>query len=344
MSLTIDNFSFFIFGNGFDGVRNDSGDGMVSFMWKCDYAAFDASGQYLWVVTKNGAAEDRKIRKLDTSTWVEVPHAFENVDVSDSNNNVGKLAYVENDNSNLGVLVIDTTHLVVFDLTTDNIVATVSGNLGSMTKDYALRAVKDGDIIRIVGTTMNQSNYIAPFAVIDIDSQTYASNTQSGGYTISGFYNDTDIVLVNRNYGDRQAIWGATIGTDSILYQTWWKDQLFTNVTLESFASNDKLFFPTNVADVWQYGEYNIPPDITTPSPITTFGMDANTIATPACYTRGRTWAAFRTTNNALVVSDMSASGILYTGDSPSLTPMAMGDDLIVCAGSDGYTYLAKYR
>lgn len=335
---------FVIFGSGYNDTRNDSGDGMVTFLWKCDYAAFDNTGRYLWVVTKSGEPEDRKIRKIDTTTWMEVPHAFENIDVYNETV-TGMLAYVENDNSNLGVLVISATQLVVFDLTTDAVLCTVNGNLWNMTTDYALRATRVGDVIRVIGTTMDESYYTAPFATINTSTLAYALNNQSGGYTISSFYNDTDITLANRSYGTRQFLWGARINAVGDLTQLWGDPSEITpNTKLDSFASNDYLFFPTKIGDVWQYGKYPIPPDIITPSPIATFGIRANTIATPPAYTRGRTWASFRTTDNALVVTDMVNAGILYTGDAPSLTPVAMGDPLIVCAGSDGYTYLARYK
>ena len=187
--------------------------------------------------------------------------------------------------------------------------------------------------------------YTAPHATIDIENEIYALNANPGGWTITTFYNDTDMVLANRHYGDRVATYGARIAADSGATNIWWIAGYIDDVKLDSFASNDQLFFPTKtVGDMWQYGKYSVPPDISTPSPITVFGLNANTLATPACYTRGRTWAAFRTTDDALVVTDFVNSGILYTGDSPSLTPIAMSDPLMVCAGSDGYTYLARYK
>ena len=347
MSINIGEYKskFVIFGSGYDNVRADSGDGMTSFMYSCDYAAFDKTGSYLWVVTKTGPVADRKIRKIDTTTWEEVHHPWEDMDLSGVTVG-GMLAYVESANSNLGILTLgDTMHTVVFDLTTDEVYCTVYGNLWRMSDGYHLRATEVDGIVRVIGATVTGGMNNAGFAVIDIANETYGLNAVAGGWTINSFYNDTDIVLANRNYGDRKATWGARITEGLNPTQLWWIADYIENVTLDSFASNDKLFFPTKtVGDMWQYGKYNVPPDISTPSPITVFGLNANTLATPACYTRGRTWASFRTTDNALVVTDFVNSGILYTGDSPSLTPIAMGDDLIVCAGSDGYTYLARYR
>lgn len=346
MSITIgaNKSKFEVFGYGYNDTRNDSGDGMVTFLWSCDYAAFDKTGSYLWVVTKHGEVADQKVRKIDTSTWEEVSHPWEEMDVH-SSSTAGMLAYVESANSNLGIMVLnDGSHSIVFDLTTDEVYCTVSGNLYNM-RGYYLRATEKDGIVRIIGTTMDNSLYTAPHATIDIENEIYALNSNPGGWTITTFYNDTDMVLANRYYGDRVATYGSRIAADSGTTQTWWVAGYIDDVKLDSFASNDKLFFPTETAaNIWQYGKYSVPPDISTPSPITVFGLNANTLATPACYTRGRTWAAFRTTDNALVVTDFVNSGILYTGNSPVLTPIAMSDPLIVCAGSDGYTYLARYK
>ena len=50
MSYTIENSKFVIFGNGYDGVRNDSGDGMnepeIHPLSTPTFAAFDTSGEY----------------------------------------------------------------------------------------------------------------------------------------------------------------------------------------------------------------------------------------------------------------------------------------------------------
>ena len=344
MSFTIEDLSFVIFGNGHNLTRNDSGDGMTTFLYSCDYAAFDSTGQYLWVVTKHGEIADQKIRKIDTTTWEEVPHAFENVDVHTETTS-GFLVGIENTNSNLGVLVIGTNRIVVFDLTTDEIYNDISGNLYRIDADYAPRATLDGDVIRIIGASVDQSKYRAPFATINLTNNTYAMNEQAGGWTISGFYNDTDITFANRNYGDRKALWGATINDGAGITQLWGDYSIYNDdITLDSFGRNNNLYFPTKINGIWQFGKYPIPPDLDTPSPIGAIGINANTIVSPPVYTRGKTWASFLMSDDSLAVTDFTNYGILYTGDSPKLTPIAMGDPLIVCAGSDGYTYLARYK
>lgn len=347
MSATINSgkLKFSVFGNGFDQVRNDSGDGfgMTSFAYACDYCAFDVNSRYCWIVTKSGDMADRKIRKLDTTTWQEVHHAFENVDVS-TQYQLGLLTYIENDTSNLGVLVTDTKGIVVFDLTTDEIICELGGSLWEINQNYYPHSTHKDGIIRIVGTTMNESYHDAPYATIDIPNETYAKNEQAGGYTISGFYNDTDITFANRSYGDRKFLWGGRINSGAGLSQLWGNPNYYPNVTLDSFASNDYLYFPTHVGETWQFGKYPIPPDIQTPSPIEYMGINADTLATPAVYTRGRTWASFLMSDNSLAVTDFRNCGVLYKGDSPKLTPKAMGDPYILCAGSDGYTYLARYK
>lgn len=343
MSYNIENLSFTIFGSGHDSTRNDSGDGMTSFLYSCDYAAFDSTGQYLWVVTKNGEIADQKIRKLDTTTWEEVPHAFENVDVH-SNATSGFLVSIENTNSNLGVLVTDSNEIVVFDLTTDTIYNTISGNLYRIDPNYAPRATLVGDVIRIIGASVDQSKYRAPYATINLTNNTYAMNEQPGGWTISGFYNDTDITFANRNYGDRKALWGANILDGAGSVKTWDDFYIYTDdITLDSFAKDNYLYIPTKVGDIWRFGKYSVPPDFSTP-PADYIGINANTIASPPVYTRGKTWASFLMSDNSLAVTDFTNYGILYTGDSPTLTPVAMSDPLMVCAGSDGYTYLARYK
>lgn len=343
MSYNIENLSFTIFGSGHDSTRNDSGDGMTSFLYSCDYAVFDSTGQYLWVVTKNGEIADQKIRKLDTTTWEEVPHAFENIDVH-SNSTSGFLVGIENTNSNLGVLVTDSNEIVVFDLTADTIYNTISGNLYRIDPNYAPRATLVGDVIRIVGASVNQSKYRAPFATINLTNNTYAMNEQPGGWTISGFYNDTDITFANRNYGDRKALWGANILDGAGNVKTWDDFYIYNDdITLDSFAKDNYLYIPTKVGDIWRFGKYSVPPDFSS-LPSDYIGINANTLASPACYTRGRTWASFLMSDNSLAVTDFVNYGILYTGDNPSLTPIAMGDPYIVCAGSDGYTYLARYK
>lgn len=344
MSLTIEDLNFTIFGNGHDEVRIDSGDGMTTFLYSCDYAVFDATGRYLWVVTKHGELEDQKIRKLDTVTWEEVSHPWENMDVHSSPTS-GMLTYVESEGSNLGVMVLDDgIHTVVFDLTTDEVYCTVNGNLYNMAGYYPHATEVDG-IIRIIGCTMDNSMATAPFATIDIENETYALNNQSGGWTISGFYNDTDITFANRNYGDRKAIFGGSLNDNASYNQLWSDYSIYTeDITLDSFARDNNLYFPTKINGIWQFGKYPIPPDLDTPSPIGAIGINANTIVSPPVYTRGRTWASFLMSDDSLAVTDFTNYGILYTGDSPKLTPIAMSDPLMVCAGSDGYTYLARYK
>lgn len=343
MSYNIENLSFTIFGSGHDSTRNDSGDGMTSFLYSCDYAVFDSTGQYLWVVTKHGEIADQKIRKLDTTTWEEVPHAFENVDVH-SNTTSGFLVGIENTNSNLGVLVTDSNEIVVFDLTTDEIYNTISGNLYRIDPNYAPRATLVGDVIRIIGTSVDQSKYRAPYATINLSNNTYAMNEQAGGWTISGFYNDTDITFANRNYGDRKALWGANILDGAGNVQIWDDFSIYSDdITLDFFAKDNYLYIPTNVGGIWRFGKYSVPPDFST-LPVDYIGINANTIASPPVYTRGKTWASFLMSDDSLAVTDFTNYGILYTGDSPTLTPIAMGDPYIVCAGSDGFTYLARYK
>lgn len=343
MSYNIENLSFTIFGSGHDSTRNDSGDGMTTFLYSCDYAVFDSTGQYLWVVTKNGEIADQKIRKLDTTTWEEVPHAFENVDVH-SNSTSGFLVGIENTNSNLGVLVTDSNEIVVFDLTDDTIYNTISGNLYRIDPNYAPRATLVGDVIRIIGASVDQSKYRAPYATINLSNNTYAMNEQSGGWTISGFYNDTDITFANRNYGDRKALWGVTIIDGAGAIQQWGNFYIYNDdITLDTFAKDNYLYVPTKVGDIWRFGKYSVPPDFSS-LPSDYIGINANTIVSPACYTRGRTWASFLMSDGSLAVTDFVNYGILYTGNNPSLTPIAMGDPYIVCAGSDGYTYLARYK
>ena len=346
MSLTIgtNKLRFVIFGNGHDSARNDSGDGMTSFLYECDYCAFDTSGQYCWVVTKHGDPADRKIRKLDTATWEEVPHAFENVDVSTEVTS-GFLCGIENTNSNLGILVLGSSQIVVFDLTTDTIAYTISGNLFRINEDYPPHATLVGDKIRIIGASVDQSKVDAPYAVLDLTNLTVTQNNQSGGWTISGFYNDTDITFANRTYGDHRAIWGAHITDGGANTLLWDNFSLYnTDVQLESFSHEDDLYFPTLVGDEWRFGKYPIPPDLNTPTPQSYIGINANTLASPPVYTRGRTWASFLMTDNSLMVTDFVNTAVLYNGSSPKLTPMVMGDHLIICAGSDGHTYLARYR
>lgn len=336
--------SFVVFGSGFDRVRDNSGDGKKPFLYKCNYSAFDVTNRYCWIVTKSGNPEDIRIRKLDTTTWEEVNHAFENVDVS--GNAHGLLTYIENDNSNLGVLVTDQNETIIFDLTTDEVFCTTNQNLYDINLNYKPRATHVGDYIRIIGTTMNPNDYNASYAVINMADETIIRNYQSGGYTFSGFYNDTDIAPTNRYYGDRRYLWGGRIENNGMLTKLWGDPQAYYsgNVLLDSFSKFDDFYFPTKVGNEWKFGKYPIPPDLVTPSPSTTFGENANTLATPPVYTRGRTWASFRMTDNSLVVTDMVNMAVLYKGDSPSLTPIAMGDPWIICDGSDGYTYLARYK
>ena len=343
MSYNIENLSFTIFGSGHDSTRNDSGDGMTSFLYSCDYAAFDNTGSYMWVVTKSGDMADRKIRKIDTTTWQEVSHAFENVDVS-TQSTAGFLVSIENTNSNLGVLVTDSNEIIVFDLTTDEIYNTISGNLYRIDPNYAPRATLVGDVIRIIGASVDQSKYRAPYATINLSNNTYAQNEQSGGWTISGFYNDTDITFANRNYGDRKALWGVTIIDGAGAIQQWGNFYIYNDdITLDSFARDNYLYIPTKVGDIWRFGKYSVPPDFSS-LPSDYIGINANTIVSPPVYTRGKTWASFLMSDGSLAVTDFTNYGILYTGNNPSLTPIAMGDPYIVCAGSDGYTYLARYK
>lgn len=340
MSYNIENLSFTIFGSGHDSTRNDSGNGMTSFLYRCDYAAFDSTNRYMWVVTVSGTQDERKIRKIDTTTWQEVPHAFQNINGVD----VHFLAYIENTNSNLGILATTLLRTIVFDLTTDEIVTEIHNTIWRIERGYYPRATLSGDVIRIVGTSMDESTkWRAPYVTINLANETMAQNNQDGGWTISSFYNDTDVTLARRNYGDRKALWGVTINDGASVTQQWSNFYIYNDdITLDSFAKDNYLYIPTKVGDIWRFGKYSVPPDFSSPDDY--IGINANTLVSPPTYTRGKTWASFLMSDGSLAVTDFVNYGILYTGNNPSLTPIAMGDPYIVCAGSDGYTYLARYK
>ena len=107
---TITYEKFTIFGHGYDATRNDSGTGAkeaVIHDLTAEYCAIDETGKYAWIVGGGG-----RLYKLNIATWEQQAHSIPVV---------GSLYHPCNVANNYGVIFVSNTRVVVFDLTTGEI-------------------------------------------------------------------------------------------------------------------------------------------------------------------------------------------------------------------------------
>lgn len=271
MSLTIENEKFTIFGSGYEQTRNDSGDGGISILNRygmgVNTACFDKTGRYLWFACYgNGHASG--LFKVDLSNgFTEIQHGVP------TDSSWCTILHAPTDDNNLG-LCMQGSNWYVFDLTDDEVVA--SGTASGMPTgasasgfDVALKGTK------FYFTNFSSSRTTPSVTALDYDQNTYGTTVLSQ-YQRCGFPFITNESIYMYYPAEWQYHSDYIEAVTPSGTQIWGAQgsQLFSNVQLNGFGANGKLYVPSLVNSKWRLGEYDgtTAPDFNTPSPIRTIG------------------------------------------------------------------------
>lgn len=321
MSYTIDNSKFVIFGNGYDGVRNDSGDGMnepeIHPLSTPTHAAFDTSGEYVYFTDGHG-----DIRKFKVNPWEEVS----------TNLPSGNIYHPTNVENNIGIICNYPTGITVFNLDTEEIIKTFSTTGGY---SFIADCMMDGDDIYLIQKT--NGNATAALRHIDLANETVSYTAIYGAN--SGFV-DTDTI-----YNYRAGAWWSDptyANGYSLSYTSQWQGTYSTQadypVRFGGLCADGYLYLPSKVNGEWVMGVYDgnsVPTFEPVPNPIRSygnFGEDLSLVISgrnsfSTCYNNGRTKAAFATTIGTFV-TDFQNKLTKITDDKDQ--PLAMCDHYFV--------------
>ena len=322
MSYTIENSKFVIFGNGYDGVRNDSGDGLnepeIHPLSTPTHAAFDTSGEYVYFTDGN-----YNIRKFRINPWEEISVALPK----------GRIYHPTNTENNIGIIYqTGEQKITVFNLDTEEVIKTFA-SAGSYA--YVADCMMDGDDVYLIQKT--NGNASAQMRHIDLANETdsYASyhgafcgfvdNDTFYGYTAGTWWSDPTYAYGKALSGSNQ--WRGTYST-SANYP----------VRFGGLCADGYLYLPTFLNGEWVMGVYDgnsVPTFEPVPNPIRTygnFGGDLSLVISgrqyfSTCYNNGRTKAAFATTIGTFV-TDFTNKLMKITDDKDQ--PLAMSDHYFV--------------
>ena len=322
MSYTIENSKFVIFGNGYDGVRNDSGDGLnepeIHPLSTPTHAAFDTSGEYVYLT--GGST----IRKFRINPWEEVSVNLPQGSIyhpTNVENNIGIICHPPNNNG-----------ITIFNLDTEEIITTFPTTAGY---SFISDCMMDGDDIYLIQKT--NGNATAALRHIDLANDTYSYTAIYGAN--SGFV-DTDTI-----YNYRAGTWYSDptyANGYSLSYTSQWQGTYTTRadypVRFGGLCADGYLYLPTFLNGEWVMGVYDgnsVPTFEPVPNPIRTygnFGGDLSLVISgrqyfSTCYNNGRTKAAFATTIGTFV-TDFTNKLTKITDDKDQ--PLAMCDHYFV--------------
>lgn len=323
MSYTIENSKFVIFGNGYDGVRNDSGDGLnepeIHPLSTPTFAAFDTTGEYVWFSDGN-----YNIRKFRINPWEEISVTLPK----------GSLYHPTNTENNIGIIFqYSGNHdITVFNLDTGEIIKTFASAGGYL---YVADCMMDGDDVYLIQKT--NGNASAQMRHIDLANETDTLSNLWGA--VSGFV-DTDTI-----YDYRAGAWwsdptyanGYSLGLSS-QWQGTYSTSADYPVRFGGLCADGYLYLPSKINDEWVMGVYDgnsVPTFEPVPNPIRTygnFGGDLSLVISgrnsfSTCYNNGRTKAAFATTIGTFV-TDFTNKLTKITDDKDQ--PLAMCDHYFV--------------
>lgn len=323
MSYTIDNSKFVIFGNGYDGVRNDSGDGLnepeIHPLSTPTFAAFDTSGEYVWISDGN-----YNIRKFRINPWEEISVTFPR----------GSLYHPTNTENNIGIIsqYAGDHDITVFNLDTGEVIKTFA-SIGFY--PFVADCMMDGDDVYLLQKT--NGNATAAMRHIDLANETdsYASyhgafcgfvdNDTFYGYTAGNWWSDPTYAYGKALSGSDQ--WRGTYSTMADY-----------PVAMGGPCRDGYIYLPTLKDGEWQMGVYDgssAPTFEPVPNPIRTYGNFGQKVTLVLsgqyfrwAYNTGRTKCAFAT-DAGTYVTDFNNKLSKITNDKDQ--PLAMSDHYFVC-------------
>ena len=323
MSYTIENSKFVIFGNGYDGVRNDSGEGMnepvIHPLNTPTHGAFDTSGEYVYLT--GGST----IRKFRINPWEEVSVNLPQGNIfhpTNVENNIGIICHTPGENK-----------ITVFNLDTGEVIKTFA-SIGA----YPFVAdciMVDDDVYLVQKGSGRQTE---AFRHIDLANEIDSYTSMYGA--VSGFVDDDTVYIY------RAGSWWSDptyANGYSLSYTSQWQGTYSTMadypVSMGGLCADGYLYLPSKVNDEWVMGVYDgnsVPTFEPVPNPIRTYGKfpERATLALSgksafySAYTDGRTKGAFAT-NLGLYYTDFQ-NKLVKVSDNLS-QPLAMSDHYIVC-------------
>lgn len=331
-NIPVGKLKFSVFGRGYDDIRGNSGYGNKEsdvHNIVAEYCAIDITGRYVWIVG------GMYINKFDTETWASVPHSIPRSPIYHPCN-------VEN---NYGVVMPSNTRVIVFDLTSGEIIKDITTENPFTSSTGNQDCILVDDVIYLTNIANQQS--AINVTKISLTDDTVTSMVMSGLYNC-GFADD-DLI-----YGYWAKVWFSQVSRayawDLNLTEQW---QIVEPSTSVSFASNlhglcgnGYLYLPTPDNGTWGLGEYDAhsAPDLVTPAPIRVFGeFESRPQFQPYyCYNQGKTKAAFQTSIGTYY-TDFSSIERLDDDETPNLRPLAMNDEFIISSFDAGRKIIVQY-
>lgn len=338
MSATIgkNDIKLSVFGRGFEDERTDSGTGESApdeiLNFPIYHACFDNTGAYCWLVTDEG------LRKYETENWTDVGQSI----VSDG---LVLLLHPSNVANNYGLAVVDSSEIVLFDLTSDTVHQTASGTYTELVRNLVYDCILTGDQIKIIALAkVNTNNPIITIDKNDLNLLTVAT----GGVAPDGFINDS---LIYATYS-REWFFQASVAYGLKLDGSvdWQTDGINRNddVAGFGFGTNGRLILPVKVYGAWRFGIFDgtTAPVLVPPKPAKTFGRFKT--APDPWYQYGYPWGlAYADGRDELCV--MTSEGLLYTDlneviklETEFRKPLSMRNGKVICTdytNSRGYIY-----
>lgn len=327
MSVTINTgeLKFSVFGKGFENTRNDSGSGSPDPDYHniggVSLACIDQTNTYVWLTD-----EGNWLYKIKIDTWEFQSHSIP----------VGSIYHPCNVENNYGVRYSN-NRVVVFDLTSGEIIKDISGSFGYVSGVCDCILVDD-DIYLIQCAPQNGDRAIIH---ISLQNDTVSTSGTIWNNCVCGFADSNTI------FGFWQRVWFSD-NTRAYGYNlsggVQWQanedygQQIRFSTTLQGLCGNGYLYLPTPKGDKYTLGVYdaNSAPDFVTPYPIKTIGIfDSNPslqwqyTTVNYCYNQGKTKAVFATSIGTFY-TDFSKE-VRKLNDNPSdMRPLAMNDRLVV--------------
>ena len=349
MSYAIENLKFTIFGHGHDVVRNDSGDGGVtwekSISLSSAFACIDNTESYVWFCIDNQVQP--RLRKYNIDT-------FELEQVTTIPTNLAtRMYHPSNVENNYGVVFQNmgsNAYIYILYLTTDEIykhfTADTSNSLPSLNAD----CIMVDDVIYF----LNTGNGAGLVNKLDITNETISlySSVNYGNGASCGFVDDDSV------YGYTDPLWFSSYAYRygySIDGTNLWTLQGresggggFPHCYSKGFCGNGLIWLPVEIDDVWHWGSFdgNSGGDLYTPTPISIVGEFENFPEYNdfhVYYADGRNVAVSKGQNYLMSVVDFEKNKVYFTEQ--NLTPLAISNKYLVATSVvPNVTKLIRYR
>lgn len=327
-NIPIGKLSFTVFGYGYNSDRADSGSGMkesIPLNFSADYAEFDATGQYCWIMKNSGG-----LTKYETKDWTIVDQG----EVSHGLNWINKPKNVLNGYA----IAKDNNSSCIFDLTTNEIIATGSA-LDMWGSRYDCIETESG-LYRFVPQSSNRGTI--NIFTLDPSNMSLSKSPDRGNRAGVGFIDDDSAYVYYPPEWFYQAAyvesynvsggydWGQQASDD---------DKMFSNVSMHGLVKDSYIYVPTNVNGTWKLAEYDGLSQVNfiTPNYIRAFGNLGNEkvniyaeYAYPV-YSSERNTAAFVVDGKGLYITDFSDVYSIIDFDTATYRPLAVSDSMVIC-------------